>query len=284
MALIIGSLMIGVISYGIVFCIITAIMMNEYMDIAAGKKVMVLQKIITIITGMSLFITMLLIFGRYADIRVLSIPIILLLLLYISNLYVKQFNSHQYDEENGLQRRKTNGYETFPTFVNGIIYIALPMSLISLAAFSSADNTAVSAFSGSTLISFFIIIWASDVGAFCFGSALGQKYGPKLFPSVSPKKSWIGSIGGLICAIAAGLILSNYTTLLDFSIIDTLILATIINIGGSFGDLVESQLKRNFGVKDSGTIMPGHGGMLDRFDSVLIGFPLAIIYMKLFIF
>jgi phosphatidate cytidylyltransferase len=282
MVLIIGSLMMGVISYGIVFCIITAIMMKEYLDIVAGKKGMVFQKIIAIATGISLFVSLLLIFSNSADIIILSIPLLLLILLYISNLYIKQFNIHEFEEEKGLQRRKANGYELFPSFVNGILYIALPMSLISLTGYFTPDPSLFT-FSGSTLISFFIIIWASDVGAFCFGSAIGQKFGPKLFPSVSPKKSWVGMIGGLACAIVAGWILSKYTTLFDFSIIDALILSAIINIGGAFGDLVESQLKRNFGVKDSGTIMPGHGGMLDRFDSVLIGFPLAIIYIKLLI-
>lgn len=166
------------------------------------------------------------------------------------------------------------------------------MSMLNIAAFREySDSFALTIdyplelhqFSGNLLICFFIIIWASDVGAYCFGTALGQKFGPKLFPSVSPKKSWIGSAGGFICALIAAWVLNEYTTLMNFhSIIHIIAIAAIINIGGAYGDLVESQLKRNFGVKDSGNIMPGHGGMLDRFDSVIIGFPLAIIYLEIF--
>ena len=109
------------------------------------------------------------------------------------------------------------------------------------------------------------------------------RMGPRLFPSVSPKKSWIGSIGGTACAIGAAALIHSFTGLFPFSLADSLVIGALISIGGGFGDLVESQLKRNFGVKDSGSIMPGHGGMLDRFDGALIGFPMAIIYLEFFL-
>ena len=137
-------------------------------------------------------------------------------------------------------------------------------------------------FRGGILLGFFIILWASDVGAYCFGCTMGRM-GPRLFPSVSPKKSWIGSIGGTACAIGAAALIHSFTELFPFSSADSLIIGALISIGGGFGDLVESQLKRNFGVKDSGSIMPGHGGMLDRFDGALIGFPMAIIYLEFFL-
>jgi phosphatidate cytidylyltransferase len=103
----------------------------------------------------------------------------------------------------------------------------------------------------------------------------------RLFLSISPKKSWEGFFGGLILAVA-GAVALRYLGLLDLSLCDAIVLGIIICIFGVVGDLVESQLKRNFGVKDSGSIMPGHGGMLDRFDGALLAFPVAIIYLIFF--
>ena len=109
----------------------------------------------------------------------------------------------------------------------------------------------------------------------------GQKNGHKLFPSISPKKSWEGFFGGLFCALIFAIII-YYTGLIDIALIHTILIALIINLFGVLGDLAESQFKRNFGVKDSGSLMPGHGGLLDRFDGALLSFPVAVMYIKLF--
>ena len=119
------------------------------------------------------------------------------------------------------------------------------------------------------------------VGAYLFGRAFGQKNGHKLFPSVSPKKSWEGYIGSLFVSAVVAFYLAKFDVL-PFKMIHSVILALIINVFGTLGDLVESQLKRNFDVKDSGKIMPGHGGLLDRFDGALIAFPMAIAYIYIF--
>mgnify|MGYP002513203285 CR=1 FL=1 len=107
---------------------------------------------------------------------------------------------------------------------------------------------------------------------------MGQKYGKKLFPSISPKKSWIGFWGGLFTAvgIAVGL---KYYGLLPFDLVHCIAMAILLNVTGVYGDLIESQWKRHYEVKDSGTIIPGHGGLLDRFDSALIAIPIGIIYL-----
>ena len=122
------------------------------------------------------------------------------------------------------------------------------------------------------------IAWVSDTGAYFVGTFLGKH---KMAPKISPKKSWEGFFGGLICSVAGAVVL-RFTGLLDLSLFDAIAVGIIICIFGVLGDLVESQLKRNFGVKDSGSIMPGHGGMLDRFDGALLAFPVAIIYIIFF--
>ncbi len=136
-------------------------------------------------------------------------------------------------------------------------------------------------YSGLLLLAFFIIIWCSDVGAYVFGMALGQKYGKKLCPEISPKKSWIGAIGGFVMALVGAIVL-QLTGILTFPIYHSLILAAVMNVAGVFGDLFESQWKRFYEVKDSGNIIPGHGGMLDRFDSTLLALPAGVLYLVLF--
>lgn len=158
----------------------------------------------------------------------------------------------------------------------GLLYIALP---ISLSPFLMMDGAV---FDGWLMLSLFILIWCSDVGAYCIGTAFGQ--GPnsrRLAPDISPKKSWWGFWGGLVfCAGAAvGL---HFLTWMPFSLIHCIALGIIVSVCGVCGDLFESMWKRHFGLKDSGKCIPGHGGMLDRFDSSLIAIPAAGIYMLIF--
>ena len=118
------------------------------------------------------------------------------------------------------------------------------------------------------------------VGAYIFGCTFGQKYGRKLFPEISPKKSWIGFWGGFAVAIlvAVGL---HYAGLLRLSLMKSVAIGIVINISGVYGDLIESQWKRHYSVKDSGKGIPGHGGYLDRFDSALTALPMGIIFIEM---
>ena len=137
-------------------------------------------------------------------------------------------------------------------------------------------------FSGILLLCFFIMIWSSDVGAFCIGSLLGQKAGSrKLAPKISPHKSWAGFWGGLAFTIATSLIL-HYTGLLSIPLVHCIVLAVIVHCAGVCGDLLESKLKRKCGVKDSGNLIPGHGGLLDRFDSSMVAIPAGTLYLIIF--
>ena len=158
----------------------------------------------------------------------------------------------------------------------GLLYIALPISLSPLLMMDGE------VFDGWFLLSLFILIWVSDIGAYCIGTAFGQKPGSRrLAPSISPKKSWWGFWGGLAFCVAAAVGL-HFLNWLPFPLYHCIVLGFIVGIGGVCGDLFESMWKRHFGVKDSGKCIPGHGGMLDRFDSSLVAIPLACVYLTLF--
>lgn len=162
----------------------------------------------------------------------------------------------------------------------GQMYVALPLSMINILAFEvSADGNAIS-YDMLLPLSIFIFLWTNDSGAYCCGSLLGKH---KLFPRISPGKSWEGSIGGglLVMAVAAGLgwYANNGTDAHQLSIAGWIGLGLVVVVTGTLGDLVESLFKRTLGIKDSGNILPGHGGMLDRFDSSLMAIPSAVIYL-----
>jgi phosphatidate cytidylyltransferase len=124
------------------------------------------------------------------------------------------------------------------------------------------------------VLSFFLIIWTYDTFAYLTGILVGKH---RLFPRVSPKKTWEGTAGGFIFGLAATFLLSKYFT--DFDLLNWLIIASIIMVFGTFGDLSESLLKRSLNIKDSGNILPGHGGLLDRFDAVLMAAPAVFVYI-----
>lgn len=157
------------------------------------------------------------------------------------------------------------------------LYIALPFSCINILAFTSGE------FYWLMPLSIFIFLWCNDTGAYLSGSLFGKH---KLFPRVSPGKSWEGSIGGgiLVVAVAALVGYLEPTTAEGFvrsgmNILEWMGLGLVVVFFGTWGDLVESLFKRTLGIKDSGNVLPGHGGMLDRFDSSLMAIPAAVVYL-----
>lgn len=126
------------------------------------------------------------------------------------------------------------------------------------------------------IFGFFFIMWANDTGAYLTGMNFGKT---KLFERISPKKTWEGTIGGVILGVLMGI--GNYYLLETYSLTDWIIIGLIVTTTGTIGDLIESMYKRQVGVKDSGKIMPGHGGILDRFDSTLIAAPAVFAYVQL---
>lgn len=226
-----------------------------------GNKYRISQSL-AILSSLVLFLLIYLYKGFNMAGKFLPLVFIPLLIIIINSLYVKD--------------KKEFG--KFACLYTSLIYIALPWSFINIAVFSPEGD-----YTGKLLLAFFIIVWASDVGGYIFGLAFGQKYGKKLFPSISPKKSWIGFWGGLGMAIVAAVIL-HFLGMLPFPLIHCIILAIIMNVTGVYGDLIESQWKRYYKIKDSGTSMPGHGGLLDRFDSSLTAIPAGVIYLIMFNF
>ena len=159
------------------------------------------------------------------------------------------------------------------------LYIALPFSLLSVLAFQS-DNTGIH-YTWTVPLSVFIFLWINDTGAYLCGSLFGKH---KLFPRISPGKSWEGSIGGGILVILVAVLVWYLSEQygenpLGLSAIEWAGLGLTVVIFGTWGDLVESLFKRTLGIKDSGNILPGHGGMLDRFDSSLLAIPAAVVYL-----
>lgn len=122
----------------------------------------------------------------------------------------------------------------------------------------------------------FIFLWVSDTGAYVTGSLFHRYIPYKLFPRISPAKSWVGSVGGAALDVVAALVLAHFFP--ELSVGAWVGLALTVCVFGTWGDLVESLLKRQFGIKDSGNILPGHGGMLDRFDSSLLAIPASVLY------
>lgn len=159
------------------------------------------------------------------------------------------------------------------------MYIALPFSLLNVLAFRATPGGI--AYTYLMPLSVFVFLWLNDTGAYCVGSLLGRH---KLFPRISPGKSWEGSAGGaaVVMAAAAGIwyLTESYgVNDLSLSMPGWMGLGLTVVIFGTWGDLVESLFKRTLGIKDSGSILPGHGGMLDRFDSSLLAIPAAVVYL-----
>ena len=175
-----------------------------------------------------------------------------------------------------LYTRETSPLNNFAYSIMGQIYIALPFGLMSLLYFDYATPM--------LLLAMFIMIWLNDTGAYLVGCSIGRH---RLFPRISPKKSWEGFFGGLIFTIGAAFVLKyalpdHYT---EISIAGMIGLAIVVTSFATWGDLTESLIKRTLNVKDSGTMMPGHGGMLDRIDSLLLVIPAMLCYMLiLFLF
>ena len=153
----------------------------------------------------------------------------------------------------------------------GWIYVVLPLSLVNVL------PTIQGIYDPVPLIGFFLVLWANDTGAYFVGKYLGKR---KLYPEVSPNKTWEGLAGGSVVAIASAIGLFKLTHTLYMQ--DWIVMAFCVVTFGNLGDLFESHLKRNFGVKDSGHIMPGHGGVMDRFDGLFLALPVFLAYYKIF--
>lgn len=238
--------------------IVTVLMMNEFQMMSLGKKYPV-QQVITILAGLTVPAA---VFGIKAFGWATSGLAVLFLGIFVicsSLLFLKD-------------RSKLS--ECYALFTS-VVYIAIPMSIFNLGVFSNGS------FSGVNVLMMFCIVAMSDVGGYAFGMSIGQKYGHKLCPTISPKKTWTGAVGGAVFAVATALFF-YHIGMLHFSLAHCIALALVIDIAGIFGDLIESIWKRFYNLKDTSHLIPGHGGMMDRFDSALMAIPMGIVYLILF--
>ena len=255
-AIMLAALLTNKFVFGIVMLLSLVVMMREFLHMTCGSEYRYSQ-ILSIFAGVTLFVLTYLFKGFNFPGRLVILAFIPVFVVMINSLYVKD----------------KSRFDKFANLYTAILYIAVPWSVFNFAVFNGNGD-----FNGKLLLAFFAIVWGSDVGAYLFGITLGQKYGKKLFPSISPKKSWIGFWGGMLMAIAVAMIL-HYAGLMPFTLLHCVFLAVLLDVAGVYGALIESQWKRHYNVKDSGNLIPGHGGLLDRFDSALIAIPIGVIYL-----
>lgn len=178
-----------------------------------------------------------------------------------------------------LFRKAENPIHNWGYFLGSQVMIALPFSLM----------CCIMAIDKYLMLALFVLIWLNDSGAYCVGSLMAKREGGnhKMFPRVSPGKSWEGLMGGAVVAIAAGCLLAylGWFDRIDFGhcYLFGIIFSITVVIFGTLGDLMESLMKRTIGVKDSGKFLPGHGGVLDRFDSILLATPAVLFVMCMYL-
>ena len=240
-------------SFSTLFFVVTILGVWEFYTLSekGGSKP---QKMIGTIAGAILFASSALVSMKFFGHRILLINLPVIFLIFIFELYSKA----------------EKPFENIAFTLLGIIYAALPFTLLNYI------TTISGTYSYEILFGVFFILWSSDSGAYIAGSALGRH---KLFLRVSPGKTWEGSIGGAVLAYVTAFIISGWYT--SISRIDWMVIATILIVIGTLGDLVESLFKRSNNVKDSGSLLPGHGGILDRFDSLILSAPFVFAYLYL---
>lgn len=248
----------------IVFALITGLGTWEFTGLVNEHKHVNVNRLITTVTGVYFFLAVAGVNSGAIQTNAVFVPYLLTIIyLFISGLYTKSSDS----------------VNDWAYTMLSQMYIALPLSTINVIAFRQAAD-GLNYYYYLLPLSTFIFLWANDTGAYCTGSLFGKH---KLFPRISPAKSWEGSIGGgilvLIVASVIYYIESQGENLSGLNLIEWLGLGLVVVVFGTWGDLVESLLKRTLGIKDSGYILPGHGGILDRLDSSLMAIPASVVYL-----
>ena len=254
---ILAAILINPILFAVIFGFITALAIWEFSSLINQRDDVHINRFICSLGGVYLFFAF---FGysiNYTGASIFIPYLIVLIYLFVSELYLKHENPINNWAHSMLSQ----------------LYVALPFALLNTLAFQYSPESNTVTFTKLYPLSLFIFLWASDTGAYCSGMLFGKH---KLFPRISPKKSWEGSIGGgilavLISALICSLVKTNYLEWAGF--------ALVVVVFGTWGDLVESLFKRQLGIKDSGHILPGHGGILDRMDSSLLAIPASVIYL-----
>lgn len=247
----------------LLFSIVTGMTIWEYCSLVNDRPFISVNRFISTISGVYLFLAMAGYNSGLTPATVFIPYLVSIVYLMVAELYMKAkdpINNWAYTMLSQL-------------------YIALPLSLLNILAFRS--NGYSIQYSYLAPLAVFVFLWINDAGAYCVGSLIGRH---KLFPRISPGKSWEGSVGGgllvVVAAVATWYVTTQYgVNDLGLSAYGWAGLGLVVVVFGTWGDLIESLFKRTLGIKDSGNILPGHGGMLDRFDSTLMAVPAAVVYL-----
>ena len=258
--ILVGGIIGGSVPFGRLFLIITLLSVREFCTLVNQYEQGIhLNTYLCTIAGGLLFLT----FYHYQHIS--SWVILPLYLCFLIAILVVQ-----------LYAKKSNPAGNWAFSFMSQVYVALPFALLNVIACIIPNAGSNSTYSYILPLSLFIFTWINDTGAYCVGVTLGKH---RLFERISPKKSWEGSIGGAIFCIIAAVILAHFFPILNSW--EWIGFALVVVVFGTWGDLCESLIKRHWGIKDSGKILPGHGGMLDRFDSTLLAVPAVLVYLLL---
>jgi phosphatidate cytidylyltransferase len=255
--LIIASLILGKYTYGLILFTVNLAALYEFFSIISYKNISP-ARYSGIIFGSVLFILSFLISSDIVSSQFYLTLIPLAVLVFIFELF----------------RNKPDPFINIAFTFLGILYISVPLSIINYIVFPSGN---LSGYTYSILLGYLILIWTNDTAAYIFGVIIGKH---KLFKRISPKKTWEGFIGGAVTTIIVAILIPGLFSSLNRT--DLLVFGGIISTIGVAGDLSESMLKRSIDIKDTGNILPGHGGVLDRIDSILLTSPLIFIYIALF--
>lgn len=252
--LILGSLLIGPIAFGALFFVFLIIGLLELFDILklSGNNP---SRNTFLIIGQIVYVLNLLVIWNYFPVKFLILNIGLILIPFIIELF----------------RKEKDPVQSLSLYLFGIFYLVMPLIVLNVLFYPDLESKIASY---SLLIGFFILMWVNDTFAYLTGMLLGKH---KFFERISPKKTWEGTIGGAVFTIVGAYVFSFFIN--DFTNFEWMGLGLVIVIFGTFGDLIESMIKRTYGIKDSGKIMPGHGGILDRLDSILIAAPFVLLYV-----
>lgn len=257
----ISAIYIHPIFFLILFCIITGLTLWEFGGLVKHYENANLQRTVNVLGGVYLFIATFVYANGLIDGKIFLPYLLFIMLTMIAELYYKAPNP-------------INNW-AFTLFAQ--VYCAGSFSILNFIG-AEPGTPGVMSYTPLFIMAIFIFVWLDDTGAYLVGSLIGKH---KLFERISPKKSWEGFFGGLILALASSQAFAWFAP--EINRMNWLGLAATVVLFGTWGDLIESLLKRTLGVKDSGNVLPGHGGMLDRFDSVMLAVPASYIYIELFI-
>jgi phosphatidate cytidylyltransferase len=253
------GLFVGKMSFIALFAVITALCLWEYLNLVLNHDSR--RDLIRIFIGVAFGLTPF-VLATFMHVATATNErfVILTLVLFFPLIFL----AFIYELFSGSEKP----FQNVALIVLGMIYIGAPFALLDFIAFDG------NSFNVWPIFGLLLLTWMNDTGAYLIGSMLGRT---PLLPRISPKKTWEGTLGGVVVTFGVAYLFCALTG--ELRLVDWMVLAAIVSVFGSLGDLVESMLKRSLGVKDSGTLMPGHGGVLDRFDAFIFLLPFAAAYL-----